>query len=81
MTNMAILFLRETVEECLKSDSVLLGAVERTKMDNLPGELRPERALLGVRKALNLYSNLRPAKLYKALQQYCPLRTASSLTY
>ncbi len=68
----------ETVEECLKSDSVLLGAVGGPKWDNLPGELRPERALLGVRKALNLYSNLRPAKLYKALQQYCPLRTASS---
>ena len=68
----------ETVKECLKSDSVILGAVGGPKWDNLPGELRPERALLGVRKALNLYSNLRPAKLYKALQQYCPLRTASS---
>lgn len=66
---------QETIEECLKSDSVLLGAVGGPKWDNLPGELRPEKALLGIRKALNLYSNLRPAKLYSALQDYCPLRS------
>lgn len=68
----------ETIEECLKSDSVLLGAVGGPKWDNLPGDIRPEKALLGIRKALNLYSNLRPAKLYKALQKYCPLRNEST---
>ncbi len=64
----------ETVKECLASDSVLLGAVGGPKWDNLPGDKRPEKALLGIRKALGLYSNLRPAKLYNALKDYCPLR-------
>jgi 3-isopropylmalate dehydrogenase len=53
---------------------VLLGAVGGPKWDTLPGHLRPEKALLGVRKALNLYANIRPAKLYGALKGRCPLR-------
>ena len=57
----------ETLQKCLASDSVLLGAVGGPKWDTLPGHLRPERALLGIRKALNLYANLRPAKLQKEL--------------
>lgn len=65
----------DTLTECLKSDSVLLGAVGGPKWDTLPGNLRPEKALLGVRKGLGLYSNLRPAKLYKVLQDRCPLRS------
>ena len=64
----------ETVEGCLASDSVLLGAVGGPKWDTLPGNLRPEKALLGIRKALGLYTNLRPAKLYPALKESCPLR-------
>ena len=64
----------ETVQGCLNSDSVLLGAVGGPKWDNLPGELRPEKALLGLRKALGLYTNLRPARLYPALKGECPLR-------
>ena len=64
----------ETVEGCKSSDSVLLGAVGGPKWDKLPGELRPEKALLGLRKALGLYTNLRPAKLYPALKEECPLR-------
>jgi len=64
----------ETVEGCLKSDSVLLGAVGGPKWDALPGHLRPEAALLGIRSALALYSNLRPARLYTALKDACPLR-------
>lgn len=64
----------ETVQGCLASDSVLLGAVGGPKWDNLPGELRPEKALLGLRKALGLYTNLRPARLYPALKGECPLR-------
>ena len=64
----------ETVEECLASDSVLLGAVGGPKWDNLPGDQRPEKALLGIRAALGLFTNLRPAKLYKALKDSCPLR-------
>lgn len=64
----------ETVEGCLASDSVLLGAVCGPKWDNLPGDQRPEKALLGIRAALGLFTNLRPAKLYKALKDSCPLR-------
>ena len=64
----------ETVEGCLASDSVLLGAVGGPKWDTLPGHLRPEKALLGIRAAMELYTNLRPAKLYAALKDDCPLR-------
>lgn len=64
----------ETVQGCLASDSVILGAVGGPKWDTLPGHLRPEHALLGIRAALGLYTNLRPAKLYPALKEACPLR-------
>ena len=64
----------ETVDGCLKSDSVLLGAVGGPKWGTLPGHLRPEKALLGIRKAMGVYTNLRPAKLYGALSGACPLR-------
>lgn len=63
-----------TVKGCQQSDSVLLGAVGGPKWDTLPGNLRPERALLGMRSALGLYTNIRPAKLYPALKEACPLR-------
>lgn len=66
---------REAVDICLAADSVLLGAVGGPKWDTLPGHLRPEKALLGVRKALGLYANIRPAKLYQALKERCPLRS------
>lgn len=64
----------ETVEVCKKSDSVILGAVGGPKWDTLPGHLRPEAGLLGIRKALNLYANIRPAVLFPALKDACPLR-------
>ena len=65
---------KETVEGCLASDSVLLGAVGGPKWDTLPGNIRPEKALLGIRAAMGLFTNLRPAKLYPALKGECPLR-------
>ncbi|MBQ7346934.1 MAG: 3-isopropylmalate dehydrogenase [Clostridia bacterium] len=65
---------KETVAGCLASDSVLLGAVGGPKWDTLPGNLRPEKALLGIRAAMELFTNLRPAKLYPALKDECPLR-------
>ena len=65
---------KETVEGCLASDSVLLGAVGGPKWDNLAGNIRPEKALLGIREAMGLFTNLRPAKLYPALKNECPLR-------
>ena len=64
----------ETVNGCLASDSVLLGAVGGPKWDNLPGNVRPEKALLGIRAAMGLYTNLRPARLYAALKDDSPLR-------
>lgn len=63
-----------TVEHCLASDSVLLGAVGGPKWDALPGDKRPEKGLLGIRKAMGLYSNIRPAKLWKALADASPLK-------
>ncbi len=65
---------KETVEGCLAADSVLLGAVGGPKWDTLPGHMRPEKALLGIRAAMGLFTNLRPAKLYPALAGECPLR-------
>ncbi|MCL1844118.1 MAG: 3-isopropylmalate dehydrogenase [Defluviitaleaceae bacterium] len=64
----------ETVAVCKASDAVLLGAVGGWKWDVLPGNMRPERALLGLRGALGLYANLRPAVLHDALKEACPLR-------
>ena len=63
-----------TVEGCLASDSVLLGAVGGYKWDNLPGDKRPEKGLLGIRKAMGLYSNIRPAKLWASLAHASPLK-------
>lgn len=65
---------KETVEVCLKSDSVLLGAVGGHKWDDLPGDKRPEAGLLGIRGALKLFANIRPAKLIPALSGACPLK-------
>ena len=65
---------KETVDGCLASDSVLLGAVGGPKWDTLPGNKRPEKALLGIRSALGLYTNIRPAKLFPAMADACLLR-------
>lgn len=63
----------ETLKECQDSDAVLLGAVGGLKWDNLPGDQRPEKALLGLREKLGLYANIRPAVLHEALIDACPL--------
>jgi len=62
-----------TIAACRKSDAVLLGAVGGPAWDNLPGDMRPEKALLGLRSELGLYANLRPAILYSSLSKACPL--------
>ncbi|MEG2380451.1 MAG: 3-isopropylmalate dehydrogenase [Oscillospiraceae bacterium] len=64
----------ESIKIAKASDSVLLGAVGGPKWDTLPGNLRPERALLGLRSELGLFANIRPAKLYDALADACPLK-------
>jgi len=68
-------FPKETLELCKSSDAVLLGAVGGPKWDNLPGDKRPEAGLLGIRGALGLYANLRPAVIYQALKGASPLRS------
>jgi len=57
------------------ADAVLLGAVGGPKWDNLPREQRPERGLLGIRKDLNLFANLRPAILYPELANASSLKS------
>lgn len=65
---------KDTLDICKTSDAVLLGAVGGWKWDKLPGNQRPEQALLGLRKELNLFANLRPAFLFDALKGACPLK-------
>ena len=57
----------ETLNIAKASDAVFLGAVGDWKYDSLPLEVRPEKALLGIRKELNLFANLRPAIVYPEL--------------
>lgn len=63
-----------TLDIAKKSDAVLLGAVGDWKYDTLHPEVRPERALLGIRKELNLFANLRPATVYPELTSLSPLK-------
>lgn len=65
---------QETIDICLKSDSVLLGAVGGPKWDKGAGNMRPEAGLLGIRGALKLFANIRPAKLFPSLAGACPLK-------
>ncbi|MCM0756307.1 3-isopropylmalate dehydrogenase [Desulfovibrio aminophilus] len=64
----------ETVEACKGADAVLLGAVGGPKWDTLDPAIRPEKGLLGIRKALGLFANLRPAALFPQLRSACLLR-------
>ncbi|PYG89148.1 3-isopropylmalate dehydrogenase [Ruminiclostridium sufflavum DSM 19573] len=66
---------QSTIDACKSSDAVLLGAVGGPKWDTVPGNLRPEAGLLGIRAALGLYANLRPAIIYSALMDASPLKS------
>src|SRR5262245_30397746 len=63
-----------TLALCKQSDAILFGAVGGPKWDNLPQEQRPERGLLRVRKDLDLFANLRPAKCFPMLVDASPLK-------
>lgn len=65
---------KETIKACKKSQAVLLAAVGGSKWDNMPREKRPETGLLGIRKALKLFANLRPAKVFKELEHASSLK-------
>ena len=64
----------EMLEKCINSDSVLLGAVGGEKWNSLPGEKRPEKGLLRLRAGMKVYSNNRPAKIWKQLASASPLK-------
>lgn len=68
----------EAVETAKSADAVLMGSIggdtTTSPWYKLPPNLRPEAGLLGIRKALNLFANLRPAVLYEELAQACPLK-------
>lgn len=66
---------KETLDIAKSCDAVLLGAVGDWKYDTLPPEVRPEKALLGIRKELNLFANLRPAIVYPELTSISPLKS------
>ncbi len=63
-----------TLEACLAADAVLLGAIGGPKWEGLPAEKRPEKGLLNLRAKMQLFANLRPAKLLPQLAGACPLR-------
>jgi 3-isopropylmalate dehydrogenase len=63
-----------TIAVCQAADSILLGAVGGPKWDNLPADKRPEQAIIGLRKGLELYANIRPARFYTALMDSSPLK-------
>ena len=63
-----------TIDACKKADCVFLGAVGGPKWDTLPGNQRPEKGLLGIRGALGLYANLRPAKIFEPLKSASPIK-------
>jgi len=65
---------KDSLEKCKDSDAVLLAAVGGEKWDNLPVNQRPESGLLGLRRELGLFANLRPVMMYQELKNACPLK-------
>ncbi|KOS04893.1 3-isopropylmalate dehydrogenase [Flavobacterium akiainvivens] len=66
---------QDTLNTCLAADAVLLGAVGHPKYDNNPdAPVRPEQGLLAIRKALNLFANIRPITIYNKLIPHSPLK-------
>ena len=69
-------FPKETEKLALEADATLMGAVGLPEFDNAPPELRPEKGLLGIRKVMGVYANLRPVRTYSALIDSSPLKNA-----
>lgn len=66
----------ETIDICLDSDAVLFGAVGHPKYDNDPtAKVRPEQGILGIRKALQLFANIRPINAYESLHHLSPIKS------
>ncbi|TGA97652.1 3-isopropylmalate dehydrogenase [Sporolactobacillus shoreae] len=66
---------QKTVDQCQASDAILLGAVGGPKWDRQSTNVRPEQGLLGIRKALGLFANIRPAKAFASLIDASPLKS------
>src|SRR6204780_4546474 len=64
----------DTIQACVSSSAVLLGAVGSPAFDHNPGHLRPEAGLLRLRRELGAYANLRPPICFPALEDCSPLR-------
>ena len=64
----------ETIAGCKRADAVLLGAVGGPKWDDPNATVRPEQGLLGMRKALGLFANIRPVKIFRGLEDASPLK-------
>jgi len=67
-------FPKETETLAREADATLMGAVGLPEFDNAPPEKRPEKGLLGIRKTLGVYANLRPIRSYKSLLDSSPLK-------
>lgn len=65
---------KETVEKALEADATLMGAVGLPEFDAAPPDKRPEAGLLGLRKALGVFANLRPVRAYPSLIESSPLK-------
>lgn len=65
---------KDSLETCLKSDSVLLSAVGGPKWDSVSKDKRPERGLLNLRAGMGLFSNIRPARIFPELKDASPLK-------
>ncbi|WP_429971626.1 3-isopropylmalate dehydrogenase [Fructilactobacillus sp. Tb1] len=68
-----------TIAECKKSDAVLLSAIGGPKWDDAPE--RPEKGLLKIRQALNLYANIRPTDISQAMQKYSPIKNCADVNF
>ncbi len=66
----------EMLEKCVAADSVLLGAVGGPKWNDVPGDKRPEKGLLRLRAGMGVYSNNRPAKIWRQLADASPLKSS-----
>ena len=68
---------QDQLDICLSSDATLLGAVGGPKWDDVAPEIRPEKALLGLRGGMKVFANLRPAVMWPQLKDACPLKDES----
>lgn len=72
---------QETIEAAKNSDAVLLGAVGGPKWDEVEPDIRPEKALLGLRTGLGLYANIRPVIVYDGLKDASPLKNPGNIDF